>query len=62
MAAAICMQVQSKKLMFCIPFNIDCRNLSVAGGPEVCEKMVEQDVMTPLSTFVRQVSLYSTYF
>lgn len=30
------------------------RNLSVAGGPEVCEKMVEQDVMTPLSTFVRQ--------
>lgn len=30
------------------------RNLSVAGGPEVCEKMVEQDVMTPLSTFVQQ--------
>ena len=48
--------------MFCIPFNIDCRNLSVAGGPEVCEKMVEQDVMTPLSTFVQQVSLYSIYF
>ena len=31
------------------------RNLSLGGGPEVCVKMVEQDVMTPLSTFVRQV-------
>lgn len=61
MAAAIC-KYSRKKLMFCIPFNIDCRNLSVAGGPEVCEKMVEQDVMTPLSTFVQQVSLYTTYF
>ncbi|KAL9976106.1 hypothetical protein ACROYT_G013356 [Oculina patagonica] len=30
------------------------RNLSLGGGPEVCVKMVEQDVMTPLSTFVRQ--------
>lgn len=30
------------------------RNLSIGGGPEACEKMVEQDIMTPLSTFVRQ--------
>lgn len=32
-----------------------CRNLSLGGGPDVCVKMVEQDVMTPLTTFVRQV-------
>lgn len=32
-----------------------CRNLSLGGGPDVCIKMVEQDVMTPLTTFVRQV-------
>ena len=31
------------------------RNLSLGGGPDVCIKMVEQDVMTPLGTFVRQV-------
>lgn len=30
------------------------RNLSISGGPEVCIKMVEQDVMTPLTTFVQQ--------
>lgn len=29
------------------------RNLSL-GGPEVCTKMVDHDVMTPLSTFVQQ--------
>lgn len=33
------------------------RNLSISGGPEVCIKMVEQDVMTPLTTFVQQVCL-----
>ena len=32
-----------------------CRNLSLGGGPEVCVKMVEQDVMTPLTTFIHQV-------
>lgn len=30
------------------------RNLSISGGPEVCIKMVKQDVMTPLTTFVQQ--------
>ncbi|KAM7444782.1 hypothetical protein ABFA07_006579 [Porites harrisoni] len=30
------------------------RNLSLGGGPDVCVKMVEQDIMTPLTTFVRQ--------
>lgn len=30
------------------------RNLSLGGGPDVCVKMVEQDVMTPLGTFVQQ--------
>lgn len=32
-----------------------CRNLSLGGGPDVCIKMVEQDVMTPLGTLVQQV-------
>ena len=31
------------------------RNLSLGGGPEVCVKMVDQDVMTPLITFIHQV-------
>ena len=35
--------------------SILCRNLSLGGGPDVCVKMVEQDIMTPLTTFVRQV-------
>lgn len=30
------------------------RNLSISGGSEVCIKMVKQDVMTPLTTFVQQ--------
>ena len=40
---------RTNRMMIC------CRNLSLGGGPEVCIKMVEQDVMTPLTTFVRQV-------
>ncbi|XP_031565135.1 HEAT repeat-containing protein 3-like [Actinia tenebrosa] len=30
------------------------RNLSLSGGADVCAKMVEQDVMTPLTTFIQQ--------
>ncbi|KAK3755936.1 hypothetical protein QZH41_020472 [Actinostola sp. cb2023] len=30
------------------------RNLSLSGGADVCAKMVEQDVMTPLTTFIIQ--------
>lgn len=40
---------------------ICCRNLSL-GGPEVCTKMVDHDVMTPLSTFVRQVFNVTSYY
>lgn len=31
------------------------RNMSVEGGNDVCEKMVEQDVMTPIITLLQQV-------
>uniref|UniRef100_A0A8C2E444 HEAT repeat containing 3 n=1 Tax=Cyprinus carpio TaxID=7962 RepID=A0A8C2E444_CYPCA len=30
------------------------RNLSACGGPEVCEDMVKQDVLTPLSALLRE--------
>lgn len=30
------------------------RNLSACGGPEVCENMVRQDVLTPLSALMRE--------
>lgn len=30
------------------------RNLSASGGPEVCEDMVRQDVLTPLSALLRE--------
>ncbi|XP_032225464.2 HEAT repeat-containing protein 3 isoform X2 [Nematostella vectensis] len=30
------------------------RNLSVSGGTDVCVKMVEQDLMTPLTSFIKQ--------
>uniref|UniRef100_A0A8C8LPG9 SYO1-like TPR repeats domain-containing protein n=1 Tax=Oncorhynchus tshawytscha TaxID=74940 RepID=A0A8C8LPG9_ONCTS len=33
------------------------RNLSACGGHEVCEDMVKQDVMTPLTALLREVSL-----
>ena len=36
-------------------YSLQIRNLSLGGGPDVCIKMVEQDVMTPLGTFVQQV-------
>ncbi len=32
------------------------RNLSVDGGPEVCDKMVVDDIMTPLVTLLKLVS------
>lgn len=31
------------------------RNLSACGGHEVCEDMVKQDVMTPLTALLREV-------
>ena len=33
------------------------RNLSVCGEQDVCEKMVSDDVMTPLTALLGQVSL-----
>uniref|UniRef100_A0AAY4BTZ2 SYO1-like TPR repeats domain-containing protein n=1 Tax=Denticeps clupeoides TaxID=299321 RepID=A0AAY4BTZ2_9TELE len=32
------------------------RNLSACGGPEVCEDMVRQDILTPLVTLLREVN------
>uniref|UniRef100_A0A8C1VLZ5 HEAT repeat containing 3 n=1 Tax=Cyprinus carpio TaxID=7962 RepID=A0A8C1VLZ5_CYPCA len=35
------------------------RNLSACGGPEVCEDMVRQDVLTPLSALLKEVRISS---
>ena len=32
--------------------------MSVDGGPSACEKMIEQDIMTPLVALMQQVSLF----
>uniref|UniRef100_A0A8C1VNN1 HEAT repeat containing 3 n=1 Tax=Cyprinus carpio TaxID=7962 RepID=A0A8C1VNN1_CYPCA len=36
------------------------RNLSACGGPEVCEDMVRQDVLTPLSALLKEVRIESS--
>ena len=33
------------------------RNLSACGGHEVCEDMVKQDILTPLTSLLREVRL-----
>uniref|UniRef100_A0A671RBS9 HEAT repeat-containing protein 3-like n=1 Tax=Sinocyclocheilus anshuiensis TaxID=1608454 RepID=A0A671RBS9_9TELE len=39
------------------------RNLSACGGPEVCEDMVRQDALTPLSALLRELYvLYDLFF
>uniref|UniRef100_A0A671M1C0 HEAT repeat-containing protein 3-like n=1 Tax=Sinocyclocheilus anshuiensis TaxID=1608454 RepID=A0A671M1C0_9TELE len=37
------------------------RNLSACGGPEVCEDMVRQDVLTPLSALLREVRMLDQF-
>ncbi len=38
-----------------------CRNLSACGGPEVCEDMVRQDALTPLSALLREVRMLDQF-
>uniref|UniRef100_A0A673FVG9 HEAT repeat-containing protein 3-like n=1 Tax=Sinocyclocheilus rhinocerous TaxID=307959 RepID=A0A673FVG9_9TELE len=37
------------------------RNLSACGGPEVCEDMVRQDALTPLSALLREVRMLDQF-